>query len=94
MGLFGQMGNMYKLQKEAKKIKDELEKTHITAEENGIKIIVNGEQKLLAIEISDDAMTEKKKLEKTMVEVLNRAIKKAQLHAAEKMKPILGNFRT
>jgi DNA-binding protein YbaB len=33
MGMFSQMGDMYKLQKEAKRLKKELAQTHISAEE-------------------------------------------------------------
>lgn len=93
MGMFGQMGDMYKLQKEAKKIKKELAKTHVSAESNGIKVTVNGEQEILGIEFVDTAiLADPKKLEKSMIDAINRAIKKAQEVAAEKMKAVMGGF--
>ena len=54
MGLFGQAKDMYKLQKEAKRIKKELEKIHIFAESDGIKVTVAGDQSLVKVEILDD----------------------------------------
>jgi len=93
MGLFGQMGDMYKMQREAKKIKKELSLIHIFAEENGVKITVSGEQKLVSVEILDEKiLTDKKKLEQSILIATNRAMEKAQKIAAEKMKTIMGNF--
>jgi len=93
MGMLGQMGDMYKLQKEAKRIKKELAQTHVSAEASGVKVIVNGEQQLLSIEFIDESlMQDTKKLEKAIVEAMNRAMKKAQEVAAERMKPLMGSM--
>ena len=93
MGMFGQMGDMYKLQKEAKRIKKELAQIHVSAEASGVKIVVNGEQQLLSIEFIDESIVQDtKKLEKAIVEAMNRAMKKAQEVAAEKMKPLMGGL--
>ncbi|MCF7918175.1 YbaB/EbfC family nucleoid-associated protein [Candidatus Gracilibacteria bacterium] len=93
MGLFGQVGDMYKLQKEAKRIKAELAKTHIFAEHEGIKVTVNGEQQVVSIEfLNDSLLSDKNKLSKALIEALNRAMKKAQMVAAEKMKAVMGGF--
>jgi DNA-binding YbaB/EbfC family protein len=93
MGLFGQVGDMYKLQKEAKKIKKELSQIHIFAERDGIKVTVSGEQKVLSVEITnDEILANKNKLEKAIVEAINAATEKAQKIAAEKMKVIMGGM--
>jgi DNA-binding protein YbaB len=92
MGLFGQLGDMYKLQKEAKKIKAELAKTHIFAEVNGVKVTVNGEQQIVKIEFLEGSPDQKDKLAKILTEAINKAMKKAQLIAAEKMKSVMGGF--
>lgn len=92
MGLFGQLGDMYKLQKEAKKIKAELAKTHIFSEDSGVKVTVNGEQQIVSIEFLEGAPEEKEKLAKVITEACNKAMKKAQLVAAEKMKAVMGGF--
>lgn len=91
--MLGQMGDMYKLQKEAKKIKKELAKTHIFSEVNGVKVTVTAEQEVIAIDIMDDSILENKKLlEKSILEATNKAFKKAQQIAAEKMKSVMGGF--
>jgi len=89
----GQMGDMYKLQKEAKKIKKELAKTHIFSEANGVKVTVSGEQEMISVEIIDQAiLSDVKKLESAIIEASNKAFKKAQQVAAEQMKAIMGGF--
>lgn len=93
MGMLGQMGDMYKLQKEAKKIKKELAKTHIFSESNGVRVTVTAEQEVISIEITEDSiLSDKKLLEKSMLEATNKAMKKAQQVAAERMKSIMGSF--
>jgi len=93
MGLLGQMGDMYKLQKEAKKIKKELAKTHIFSEVNEVKVTVTAEQKIVSVEIlNDEILSDKKKLEKAILEATNKAMTKAQQIAAEKMKAVMGGF--
>lgn len=93
MGMMGQLGDIYKLQKEAKRIKKELAKVHVFAESDGIKITVSGEQEMLKVEILDEAiLADPKKLEKAILDATNRATKKAQQVAAERMKPMMGGL--
>ncbi len=93
MGMLGQMGDMYKLQKEAKKIKKELGRIHVFAESDGVKITVNCEQEILSVEITDEAILQNApKLEKAFLDATNRSMKKAQQVAAEKMKAIMGGI--
>ena len=93
MGLFGQARDMYKLQKEAKRIKKELEKIHIFAESDGIKITVNGAQSLVKVEIIDEAvLSDPRKVEKAIMDASNRAMKKSQQVSAEKMKALMGGM--
>ncbi len=92
MGLLGQAADMYKLQKEAKKIKKELGKIHVFAESNGVKVTVNGEQEVMSVEIDDSVITDPRKIESAIMEATNRAMKKAQQVAAEKMKAVMGGF--
>lgn len=93
MGLMGQMGDMYKLQKQAKKIKKELAKTHIFSESNGVKVTVSGEQEIVSVEIeNEEILSNKKKLEKAILEASNKAFKKAQQIAADRMKEVMGGF--
>ncbi len=85
------MGDMYKLQKEAKKIKKELAKTHVFAESGGIKVTVSCEQEVLSVEILDESvLQDAKTLSKHMTDATNRALKKAQAVAADRMKGVMG----
>ena len=91
MSLFGQMGDMYRLQKEAKKIKKELGQIHVFSEVNGVKVTVSGEQEVVSVEFLDPSvLQDDKKCSKSLVEALNKAIKKSQQVSAEKMKAIMG----
>ncbi len=93
MGMFSQMGDMYRLQKEAKRLKQELAQTHISAEESGVKVVVSGEQEVISYEILDDTLLgDSKALSSATVKAMNKAMKKAQTIAAEKMKPIMGGL--
>lgn len=93
MGVLGQMGDMYKLQKEAKKIKKELATIHVFAEANGVKVTVNCEQEVISVEFQEGAdMSNSKNLAKGVMDATNRAVKKSQQVAAEKMKAIMGGF--
>lgn len=89
--MFDQAKDLYKLQKEAKRIKKELSKMHIEAAEAGVAITINGEQEVIKVEISDEAKNNSK-LESILTEVFNKALKKSQEIAAEKMKAIMGNL--
>lgn len=91
MGMFDQAKGLYKLQKEAKRIKKELSNMHIEASEGGVLVVIDGEQHVVKVEISAEAK-ENPKLETILTEVFNKALKKSQEVAAEKMKAIMGNL--
>ncbi len=93
MGMMSQMGDMYKLQKEAKKIKKELAATHIFAEVGGVKVTVSGEQIIISVEILDEMiLDDPTRLSQAMMDATNKALKKSQQVAAEKMKAIMGGL--
>ena len=50
--------NMYRLQKEAKKVKKELKNIHIEAEHKGVTVVVDAEQKVVSVTISPDVPRE------------------------------------
>lgn len=89
MSMFQQAKDMYKLQKEAKTIKKELANIHIEAEEDGVIVTVNAELECVDIKISDEAMANKESLQKNMLKAFNKALKKGQQIAAEKMKGVM-----
>ncbi len=90
--MLGKMKDMYKLQKQAKQIKKKLKNIHIEAEEKGVIVTVDGEQNVVSIQISDEAMENKATLEKSIKEALNKATKKSQQIAAEEMKVVMGGM--
>lgn len=88
--MFEKLKDMYKFQQQARTIKKELKNTHIEATEAGITVVVSGEQEVVSITINDDTMQNKSKLENSLTKALNRAMKKSQQLAAEKMKTVMG----
>lgn len=94
MGLFGQAKDMYKLQKKAKQIKEELKNLHIEAEVNGIAVVINGEQEVVEVRIPAEMLTTESqvKLQGELLTVFNKAIKKSQEVAAEKMRGMMGDL--
>ncbi len=94
MGLFGQAKDLYKLQKKAKQIKEELKNLHIEAEVEGVAIVINGEQEVVEVRIPEGMMTAENqiKLQGVLMNVFNKAIKKSQEVAAEKMRGMMGDL--
>ena len=91
--MFGKMKNLYKMQKQAKDMKSKLQKIHIEAESDGVKVVINGEMELINIEITEDAMSLGPiRLASTIKETFAKAKKKAEQVAAEQMKDIMGDM--
>jgi len=94
--MFEKAKEMYKIQKEARRIKNELKNTYIEAETDGVTVTINGEQEVVSVVISDEAMLKfqgkKKDLESALEKTFNKAIKKSQQIGAEKMKAIMGDM--
>lgn len=89
--MFDKAKQLYKLQKEARRIKGELKNTHIEAEHEGVMITINGEQEVIEISISQEARNQKD-LEKNLLKTFNKGIKKSQQIGAEMMKDIMGDL--
>jgi len=92
MGMLDQAKNLYQLQRQAKEIKKELRNIHIEAEVEGVIVIIDGEQEVVSVTIAETAYQNPKKLEENMVKAFNKAIKKSQQIAAEKMKGVMGGL--
>jgi DNA-binding protein YbaB len=84
--------DLYQLQKQAKQIKKKLQNTHIEAEVDGVTITVDGQQEIISIKITDEAMQNKKKLEDSIEKAMNKAIKRSQQYGAEEMKDVMGDM--
>ncbi|OGJ57937.1 hypothetical protein A2881_04645 [Candidatus Peribacteria bacterium RIFCSPHIGHO2_01_FULL_55_13] len=81
-----QARDMFRLQREAKRVKKELQKIQVEAEAEGVSVVVSGEQEIISIEISESVPREK--IGGLAKDALNRALKKAQVVSAEKMQSV------
>lgn len=81
--IFQQAGDMMKLRKQAMEMQKQLAKQTVTIEENGIKVVMSGDQKIIEFEVggvsSQDAIT-----------ALNKALRKSQEEAAKQMQQMGG----
>ena len=87
-----QAKDLYKLQRQAKTIKKELKNIHIEAEADGITVVVDGEQNFIEVKVPDALSGDTKRISKAFVEASNKAIKKSQMIAADKMKDVMGGM--
>ena len=87
---FGQAKDMFRLQREAKKVKKELRNIHVEAEAQGVKVVVSAEMEVVSIEIAPTVS--QNSIASLLKDALNRALKKAQLVSAEKMQGIMGEM--
>lgn len=94
MGMFDQAKDLYKLQKQAKQIKKDLKNLHIEAESNGVVVTINGEMEVVDVKVPEEMMAAEKRedLQKALLEAFNKAIKKAQEIAAERMREMMGGM--
>jgi DNA-binding YbaB/EbfC family protein len=93
---FGKMGEMLKLQREAKKIQKELRETEVESVSGGgkIKAVLNGEVQVTSIDIDPDVLKPENKaeIENSLINTINAGVKKAQAEAAEKSKGMLSRL--
>lgn len=90
MPSFSDLKNAYKMQKEAKKVKKELDAIHVEAEAQGIFVVVSGQQEIIDIQIAADVPQDQ--IAPRLKDALNRAMKKAQVVASEKMQGIMSQM--
>jgi DNA-binding protein YbaB len=92
--MFNQMKDLYKMQKQAKEMKKMLKAIEVEAEEDGVLVVVNASQEIISVEIAEEKLApeNKKRIEKNIMTALQRATKKSQEIAAEKMKPLMGGM--
>lgn len=95
---FSKAWDMIKLQQDAMKVKKELENTIIEAEVSWLVISINWEIKVENVEfettelISWLSQTQKKLLENSIKEAVNKWIKKSQEEASKKMQGVMSSM--
>jgi DNA-binding protein YbaB len=90
MTSLSQFKDMFRIQREAKRVKKQLKKIQVEALAQGVKVVVSAEQEILSIEIAPEVSREA--LPGLLTDALNRALKKAQIVAAEHMQGIMGEM--
>ena len=87
---FGKAKDMFRLQREAKKIRKELKSIHVEAEGQWCSVVVSAEMEVVSIVIKSGAPTDG--IGRDIADALNRALKKAQIVSSEKMQGVMGEM--
>ncbi len=90
MPSFSDLRKTFRFQREAKRVRKELSKIHVEAEASGVLVVVSAEQEIVSITIPDSVPREQ--IGALLKDALNRAMKKAQIVASEKMQGIMGDM--
>jgi hypothetical protein len=80
-----QLAQLKKMRDQAMTIQKQLAQEEIVIEEDGVKIVITGDQKLKSLEI--DGMTNDR-----VLDLINKAIKKSQEVAAKKLAEMSGGL--
>jgi DNA-binding protein YbaB len=90
--MFDKMKQLMELKQQADRIKKELEGMTVEVNEvQGIKIVVNGVQRLRSIEIDEGLLEkgQKQRIEEGLLRSVNAAVKESQTIAAQKMSALM-----
>lgn len=77
----GQLGNIKNLRDQALAIKKQLEAEEVVVEEQGIRVVISGNQKIKELSIQGIS-------NQVLVDVLNKAIRRSQEVAAKKLQKV------
>ncbi|MFH0943032.1 MAG: YbaB/EbfC family nucleoid-associated protein [Candidatus Beckwithbacteria bacterium] len=80
-----QLGQLKKMRDQAMAIQKQLSQEEIVIEEDNVKIVITGDQKLKSMEI--DGLTNQR-----VLELINKAIKRSQEVAARKLSEMSGGL--
>lgn len=83
--MVGKLGDMNKLRQQAMQMQKSLAAQTITVEENGVKVVITGDQKIVEISIQGIS-------NEVLNEVLNKAIRKSQELAAKELMNVSGGM--
>ena len=75
---FGALGDLQKLQQQAKQMQAALQQEQVSVDKNGVQVVVRGDQQIL--EVSIDGI-----IENRVADAINEAVKKTQELAARKL---------
>jgi DNA-binding protein YbaB len=89
--MFSKLKQIKNLRDKAKEIQSALAEEIVDVEYKGIKMQMDGNQKVKFVQISDEMMADKIRLEAAMVELINEGVKKVQKAMATKLSQ-MGNL--
>jgi len=97
--MFKGMSNIYKqaqkMQKDMKKVQDELENLKIEGQSGGgiVKVVVNGKKEPLSVTIDDSILSEDRDMvEDLILAAMKNAFDNAEKESTEKMKSVTGGM--
>ncbi len=82
---FNKLGDMNKLRQQAMQMQKNLSGQQITIEENGVRIVITGDQRIVELSIQGIS-------NEVLNDVLNKAIRKSQELAAKELMNISGGM--
>ena len=95
--MFGELGNLMKMQSEIRKIQKTLKKMEsVGISDDGLaSITVNGEFEIVSVKIDEDVLktADKKQIEKAVSHAYNKAAKSNKEASAAKMKVLTGGLK-
>jgi len=81
----GQLGDLKKMRDQAVALQRQLAAEEVIVEEQGIRVVISGDQKIKELSIQGTS-------NQVLVDVLNKAIRRAQELAAKKLQEISGGL--
>lgn len=85
MSFFSKLGDIKEMKSQAQAMQAMLAQEKVITEYNGITIIMNGNQEILDVQISDEAFNNKEEFTTNLKTVLADSIKKVQRLMASKL---------
>lgn len=88
--VFGNLGKMAEMVKQANEIKKEMQRARYDGEAGGVKVVVNGEMDLLEVKIPPEMPANK--IEHAVKEAVNKTMRTAKQDMAKKMSKMTGGL--
>jgi len=88
MNMFGNLGKMGEMLKQAKAMKDAMSKIKCEGEAGGVRVTVNGEMNILEVKVPPEVTIDR--AGGLFKDATNKALRSAQMEAAKKMQGLGG----
>lgn len=89
--MLDKMKQLWEMKRKMDEIKKELDSLELASEDNLVKVTITGSQEVKRVELKGDlAGADKAKLEASLTDTVNRAVRESQKAAAQKMSALGG----